>query len=115
MLDRPTARITVTEDGCLMMINRMGACIFEKPRLAILENLARSHYLRWDAGFEKALDEAEDLELNWLASTESLYFSKEELVREIKDRNEWNIFEMPRGDILIYLPSLFESQEKQTS
>lgn len=115
MLDRPTARITVTEDGCLMMINRMGACIFEKPRLAILENLARSHYLRWDAGFEKALDEAEDLELGWVASTESLYSCKDELVRQIKDKNNWKRMDLPRGGILIYLPSPFESQEKQTS
>lgn len=104
MLDRPTARIGVSEDGRLMMISRLGASIFESSRLAVLESLGRSHYLRWDGGFEKAMDLAMDGELAWMVSQARGAVDRKELVKQIQMRMKWRVWFLSRGDILIYLP-----------
>lgn len=115
-MSRPIARIDVSNDGCLIMANYQGAASFPVANYASIENLGRSHYIQWDAGFEKAMDTAMQNELLWLASLYHGDIDRESAVWRIKNRVNWQVGKTALGNTVVYLlkwPDMDDSQEKQ--
>ena len=106
-MDRPIARLSVSEDGRLYMIGNNGVVVFTCPDLRIIENIGTTHYIRWDAGFEKAMDMASDEELKWLATVTPGRIDRKALDDQLHNRKKWYRIISPCGKIMVYLLNKF--------
>ena len=112
-MSRPIARLNVSNDGCLIMANYQGAAAYPAVTCTTIENIGRSHYIQWDAGFEQAMDMAMQNELLWLASLYHGDIDRETTAEEIKHRENWQVSKSALGNTVVYLsrwPNMEDSQ-----
>lgn len=103
-MSRPIARLNVSNDGCLIMVNYQGAAAYPAVNCTTIENIGRSHYIQWDAGFEQAMDTAMQNELQWLASLYHGDIDRASTVEQIKHREHWQVGKSALGNTVVYLP-----------